>query len=264
VTSRVEKRASRPSLPTRRLFDLAGNPPTIEEAVRKIVSNLLNGIPVAPTQLEALQEPLHISEFCAEDVPFSGELRRHGKRLKIVYSVHLSESRRRFTIAHELGHALLEKTGRNCGQSGSEVERLCDMLAAEILMPRDVFLEKMGPALSISRIFELRNIFQVSLIAVALRCFELERASIFEVENEHVKWACGRVKKGPFQSLESGLHVNIHAALEQPNGNMEVYFDDQGTTRRGELEWSKISAGRTLFLLKDVGPSKFYDRARRA
>ncbi len=250
------KRASLPSPPVRRLLEMAGNPPTIEEAVRKIVNDLLKGVAVAPTQLEALREPLHISEFCAEDVPFSGELRRHGKLLKVVYSVHLSESRRRFTIAHELGHALLEKADRNCGQSGNEIERLCDMVAAEILMPREVFLDKLGPTLSIARIFQLRNIFQVSLFALALRCFEFERASIFEVEKTRVRWGCGRVKKGPLQNLESWLQINIQGALELPNSAMEVYFDDKGVMYRGELEWSKLSDDRTLFLLKRNGPDR--------
>jgi hypothetical protein len=250
VTPRSKKRGSGPNPAIRRLLELAGNPPTIQEAVRRIVAELLHGVAVAPTDLEALKEALNISEFSAEDVPFSGELRRQGKTLKVVYSIHLSENRRRFTIAHELGHALMEKAGRNCVQAGTDIERLCDMLATEILMPRNAFEERIGLTLTIDRIFELRSIFQVSLIAIAHRCFELERASVFEVENDHVSWASGLVRKVPFQRLDGGLQLNIKAALQAPKGTMEVYFNDSGGTRRGELEWSQISPRRTLFLLK--------------
>jgi Zn-dependent peptidase ImmA (M78 family) len=235
-------------------LELSGNPPTIDEAIRMIVAELLHGIPVAPTDLEALKETLNISEFSAEDVPFSGELRRQGKKLKVVYSIHLSENRRRFTIAHELGHALMKKAGQNRVQEGTEVERLCDMLATEILMPRNVFEERIGIALTIDRVFELRRIFQVSLIAIAHRCFELERASVFELDEDHVNWASGLVKKGPFQRLDGGLQLNIKAALQDTNGSMEVYFSDNGGTRRGELQWSQISPNRTLFLLKRSDP----------
>jgi hypothetical protein len=248
ATSKI--RASGPNPAARRLLELAGNPPTIDEAVRKIVAELLHGIRIAPTDLEALKESLNISEFSAEDVPFSGELRRQGKKLKVVYSIHLSENRRRFTIAHELGHALLKKAGWNYGQAGAEVERLCDKLATEILMPRNAFVEQIGVELTIDRIFELRSIFQVSLVAIAHRCFELERASVFEVENDQVRWASGLVRKGPFQHLDGGFQLNIKAALQAPKGNMEVYFNDSGGIRRGELVWSQISTKRTLFLLK--------------
>jgi hypothetical protein len=254
VTRSSKKRVSGPTPVARQLLELAGNPSTIDEAIRSIVAELLHGVHVAPTDLEALKEALNISEFSAEDVPFSGELRRQGKKLKVVYSIHLSDNRRRFTIAHELGHALMKKAGRNCVQEGTEIERLCDMLATEILMPRNVFEERIGLALTIDRIFELRRIFQVSLVAVAHRCFELERASVFELDEDHVSWASGIVKKGPFQRLDGGLQVNIKAALQDTNGSMEVYFSDNGGTRRGELQWSQISPKRTLFLLKRSDP----------
>ncbi len=250
VAQSARKTASARGVGAKRLLASAGNPSTIEEAIRLVVKDLLQDVTVAPTDLESLKYRLNIKEFCAEDVPFSGELRRNGKRLKIIYSIHLSEERRRFTIAHEMGHALLEKTGRNCPKSGSDIERLCDMLAAEILMPKDVFLEKIGCDLSIGRLFELKRIFRASLLAVAFRCFEFKGASVFEVENNNIRWGCGLVKKGPFRFLEGGLRLNIEDALLRRAGTMEVYFNDRGETYKGELEWSQMSLDRTLFMLK--------------
>jgi len=232
------------------LLKATGNPPTIDVAVGMLVSELLRDVSTAPTDLDALGSRLDIMDCRAENIPFSGELRRNGKRLEIVYSIHLSDERRRFTIAHEMGHALLERAGKRLPHSGTEVERLCDKFAAEILMPRDRFLETIGSTLTIERLFDLKRAFQVSLNAISLRCFELKRDSVFEVEKDSILWGSGIVKKGPVDLVESGIRLGIDSAAESERGNQEIYFNDKGNTHRGELEWSRRSRGRTLFILR--------------
>ena len=230
-----------------KLLDLAGRPRTIEEAVERIVGDLLKDVSIAPTDLGSLQPKLNISDIRAADVPFSGELRRHKKGLRIVYSVDLSGERRRFTIAHEMGHAIFERAGWDPRHSGPEVERLCDMLAAEILMPKLVFLERLGTYMSIKQLFELKQIFQVSLRAIAFRCFSLRKVSVFEFEDNEVKWGCGLVKKE--SEMEFGLGLAVRDAMQQSTGAMQVFYNERGDTHMGELSWSKISKNRTLFLL---------------
>jgi hypothetical protein len=251
VIQNGNRRRHREGTSERRLLQLAGNPSTIEEAVRIIVADLLKDTSAPPTDLESLKPKLNIADFSPEDIPFSGELRREGKHLKIVYSKHLTDDRRRFTIAHEIGHAIFERTGRNCPRSGAEIEKLCDMLAAEILMPKDAFLERAGSTVSLETLFELKKTFQVSLLAVAFRCFELKRASTFELDDDkHVRWGCGLVKSGSLRLADSGLQLAIEEALGQPSGVMEVFFIDMGVTQIGELEWSKKYRTGTLFLLR--------------
>jgi hypothetical protein len=251
VIQNGNRRRRREGTSERRLLQLAGNPSTIEEAVRIIVEGLLADTSTAPTDLESLKPKLNIANFCAEDIPFSGELRREGKQLKIIYSKHLSGDRRRFTIAHEMGHAIFERTGRNCPRSGVEIEKLCDMLAAEILMPKDAFLDRVGSTISLQTLFELKKTFEVSLSAVAFRCFELKRASTFELDEERrVKWGCGLIKPGSLRLANSGLQLAIEEALEHSSGTIEVFFSDLGETQVGELEWSKKYRNGTLFLLR--------------
>jgi len=150
-----------------------------------------------------------------------------------------------------MGHAIFERTGRNCPRSGAEIEKLCDMLAAEILMPKDAFLEKAGPTLTLESLFELKKTFQVSLLALAFHCFELKRASTFELDDEkQVRWGCGLIKSGSLRLADSGLQLAIEEALEQPSGVMEVFFIDMGATQIGALEWSKKYRTGTLFLLR--------------
>ena len=233
-----------------KLLQFTGNPQTIDDAIQLLVGDVLQGISVAPTDLDALRQRLSISECRSEDIPFSGELRRKGKERAIIYSMHLSRDRRRFTIAHEIGHALLERVGCPLPHTGMEVERLCDKFAAEILMPKPVFLDRLGDSLTIERLLDLKRSFQVSLVAIGYRCFTLQRFSVFEVENGTVAWGVGLVKKGPLHLVEPGLRLIIDKAEESETGNHELYFVDRGNTYRGEVEWSRQSHGRTLFLLR--------------
>lgn len=63
---------------------------------------------------------------------------------------HHYDARSRFTLAHEIGHVLLEQHPRLADQARRlpqpDLERACDRLAAELLMPRGWFCEEIGSA----------------------------------------------------------------------------------------------------------------------
>ena len=89
--------------------------------------------------------------------------------------------RQRFSFAHELGHLLLqksEKSGtalkyRGHGHSDEE-ERLCDQLAAEILMPRMAFYEDgWMEGWSLKSLRTLAAAYDTSLPATARRMVDL-------------------------------------------------------------------------------------------
>jgi len=55
---------------------------------------------------------------------------------KVIYiKSNLGEKRRRFTLAHELGHVAFYALAPELNQNVTEVERLCDIFAAELMMP---------------------------------------------------------------------------------------------------------------------------------
>ena len=106
----------------------------------------------------------------------------------IVVDEKSTETRRRYSIAHELAHLVvlrsmgLSTSGmsvpryrqRQDGHSDPEEERLCDQIAAEILMPADSFIEnagKFGPSLNSLR--NLANIYFTSITSTAIRFTEL-------------------------------------------------------------------------------------------
>ena len=87
--------------------------------------------------------------------------------------------RQRFTIAHELGHALLlERLGAQPEHLSGlqdpaiwpELERLCDLAAAELLVPLDEFLRAVGQVGCAPRAIErLAEGFRVSSEVILLR-----------------------------------------------------------------------------------------------
>ena len=89
------------------------------------------------------------------------------------------KGRRRFTIAHEIGHALLfpvagvPRGSSACGRS-AELERLCDIAATEFIMPAaqvgQYFARREA---SIENIVGMARDFDVSFHAAALRMVEL-------------------------------------------------------------------------------------------
>lgn len=93
-------------------------------------------------------------------------------------------TRQRFSIAHELGHLLLQQSGLEKSSSSETKhrdslnrnyeERLCDQIAAEILMPQDVFTGDGNEyGWSLGALDRLSNMYQTSIPATARRMIDL-------------------------------------------------------------------------------------------
>lgn len=81
-----------------------------------------------------------------------------------------SASRRRFDLAHELGHLLLHY-GREAG--GAEAEREADAFASALLLPREPFLAECPRRLDWMRLRQLKKRWGVSLAALVRRAYDL-------------------------------------------------------------------------------------------
>jgi hypothetical protein len=99
-----------------------------------------------------------------------------------------SASRKRFTLAHEIGHAIVFRSVglRNAALDSSQLrcksgtadereeERLCDIIAAELLMPRQQFAQVMDRiGVSASTIPEIAQLFGVSLQATCRKVAQI-------------------------------------------------------------------------------------------
>jgi IrrE N-terminal-like domain len=66
---------------------------------------------------------------------YDGQLRLENDRKVMVIKPGFGGKRSRFTIAHELGHAVFCTVAPELNQAAKGVERLCDIFAAELIMP---------------------------------------------------------------------------------------------------------------------------------
>jgi hypothetical protein len=146
--------------------------------------------------LEGLPRPADLPSLAANWGVVSVEHRQISSDAMLVpsaagYKVVLKEAtsagekvRQRFSFAHELGHLLLQRTGRGDGSESKAMhrgrgnsdgeERLCDKLAAEILMPRTAFVADASETRwSLGSLGSLARLYNTSVTATARRMVDL-------------------------------------------------------------------------------------------
>ena len=82
----------------------------------------------------------------------------------------ITGERQRFTLAHELGHLLLEP------HPGLDGEKAAHRFGSAFLMPAEVLWSEVGKhrtSISFGELFQLKQIFKVSVQAIAYRCKDL-------------------------------------------------------------------------------------------
>jgi Zn-dependent peptidase ImmA (M78 family) len=182
----------------------------IEPAVEKLCDRwrtkspetaIIWAIGAAFPQLNAVQPPINLAELAKKRNVVSVKTRKLSVDGSISllddggYVIELNEnlslSRRRFTFAHELGHTFfldltnevekrlrirVEDVNVEDSKHSSKEEFLCNLAAAEILMPFDVFSGKassLGPFAT--SILTLTRVFRTSLWSTSRRFVEASR-----------------------------------------------------------------------------------------
>ena len=113
-----------------------------------------------------------------EDMVIDGLLQRNDQ---CEFVVHLKKNapkyRKNFTLAHEISHTFFydllthPMSFRSNSSFDPEEERLCDLAAAELLMPCSVFKRDLlkNSDITPKTLLELSNLYEISLQAVAIR-----------------------------------------------------------------------------------------------
>ena len=103
-----------------------------------------------------------------------------GSGYKVILNSNSIAVRARFSWAHELGHIILQSGSlarpqfRGARPSHKEVEALCDKIAAEILMPEELFLHHMSQQEnSLAAVPKLSQVFDSSILSTAIRFTDL-------------------------------------------------------------------------------------------
>jgi Zn-dependent peptidase ImmA (M78 family) len=126
----------------------------------------------------ALAEFLKIPIAPNSDIPDARALPAGAGKIRIEYNPNRPKARTRYSVAHEIAHTFFpnaSQTVRNRVARGDyekdewELEMLCNIGAAELLMPTGSLTGVQNKPITIKEILELRRQFEVSTESVLLR-----------------------------------------------------------------------------------------------
>jgi Zn-dependent peptidase ImmA (M78 family) len=177
-------------------------------------------------------ELLGIRQIIQEDIgEASGMLLKYHDGPVIQVNSKHNNARQDFSIAHELGHLIVDGIMDNGANNEVEfrsasgfntIERLCNVAATELLMPEEVFnsyLEKIG--ISIGSVPILSNIFKVSLESTIIRISELSKISVLALCWKHLKTSKGECLRLAWSStsknVEDGYKYKPTKVIVGPN-----------------------------------------------
>jgi hypothetical protein len=220
-------------------------------AIRNVAGRLLQDVTSPPTDLDTVASRLHATVMSG-DIFGSGELRRTADGYEIVYAKDLAVARRRFTVAHELAHIALLQACPGAPTAGKEVERLCDLIAVELLMPLQVFEPSTPGHPNLGDIFALARRFQSSLVATAQRCTEVRSLTIFEVAMGKITWCFGGLRRSTALH-DTSLLEHAKRACDGHSGAAVLYLNDNPSLLPARLEYQPLGrSGRALCLLTPI------------
>lgn len=220
--------------------------PTSGPAIRKIVRDLIGTNTCVPVDLHAVAERLGVSDVICEPLPFDGLVLKENNNFIIKLNSGSPNLRRRFTLAHELGHVLLnhhtaasgDRTEISC--HSDEDEKLCNAAASEFLMPEELtrqFFSKR--AVSPASLCEFGSQFQVSLQAAAVRVRQIKITKVtFVLLKRRTPpyysqiWRVGSLRIDPVVFLPSAEGcfgesncASCRTSIETPTGQIIVAMD---------------------------------------
>ena len=108
-------------------------------------------------------------------------------RLLVEFNPNQPRGRRRYSVAHEIAHTLFPDVAENIRHRSAtapdredawQLELLCNIAAAEILMPVGSLPQDADTGSGIDQILSLRSKFDVSVEAIALRLVKLARRPV--------------------------------------------------------------------------------------
>jgi len=135
--------------------------------------------------LDALARKLGVTRIIEQRLPFEGGLfQLPDGELVIKLNSESSFVRKRFTLAHEIAHLLLNTVPahRSANRTDGDLERTCDLIAAELLIPTEGaadFISGLGSP-SPENLKAIASKYTVSLQTAAIR-----------VHNGLKLWKCG-------------------------------------------------------------------------
>jgi hypothetical protein len=190
----------------------------------EIVGGLLQDVAFPPTNVHVAAKIMCVDELNERRrLPFSGSLERAKAGYRVVYAAEQPPARKRFTIAHELGHAYLLARNLASGWTEREVEAFCDRFAAELLMPVQALEPMLRAEVTVAALGEISERFEVSLQVAASRISQLTSCIFFVVNSRELLWASS--DPGSYDSFRPCI---AERALAQRKSQRDRVWDSRG------------------------------------
>lgn len=149
--------------------ETTGRAHRVVQAARRLLDDC--AIERAPVDLVRLARHVGIGRIRELDIRLDGQLVERGDGdYEVILSRNAPHTRRRFTLAHEIGHILVaarENGSMSCGDGPTE--ELCNRVAAELLMPGRFVDAAVAADMDVSDFRRLATLFQCSLEATGWR-----------------------------------------------------------------------------------------------
>ena len=184
-----------------------------------------------------------------DDIPDARLVPSEHDKLVLEYNPMRPRGRLRFSIAHEVAHSLFADCAEHVRHRGGgsatafdnwQLEVLCNIGAAELLMPSGSFTQLAGERLSIQRVMDARKTFDVSVEACLIRLIKLARtpcAAFCASAHEDGKYEIDYV----IPAL--GWECPISVGFKLPKDSVVEDANAIGFTAVGQEEWG---SGNTL------------------
>jgi Zn-dependent peptidase ImmA (M78 family) len=182
ASNEMKERSPRSAWTNSSVRQLAGKGDPVEAVLNRVRSLILTAIdqgwsgpPFDPLALSTL---MGIRLVPRADIRDARTVPQNDTQLCIEYNPTRPRGRLRYSVAHEIGHTLFPDCAERIRNRSSyhdlqedewQLEVLCNIAAAEILMPIGTLEPKAADSLSIDRVLEMRQTFDVSTEAVLIR-----------------------------------------------------------------------------------------------
>jgi hypothetical protein len=237
-----------------------------KDVVRQLCERLLDEADVMPpVNVKLLASLRGIARVEERFQPWDGVLAPEKGHFVVGVRASDGVERQRFTVLHEAGHTLLpgfaEARQYRCEGPKTREEQLCDIAAAELLLPRRFFAAALCEAdPGLAGVEELAAVYEASLEATALRAVDLAPSRtmliVLRVGHKPSEW-------GREEECESKLRLSwAHAQGSWPYMPKHKSADDGSPFMRA-YEGEVIDEVGTLDGLGATGEERVMISARR-
>jgi hypothetical protein len=183
----------------------------IDQSIYDLFGNTLR----PPVDIDALAARVGVRSICEEELLEDGRLIQRNGAASIVIRRGLPLGRRRFTVAHELAHLLLLapevdtiRRRQPARSAQDDVERLCDQIAASIVLPHDWVQSRYGA--QPQRISTLRSVADAAGVSMAAALVRLQEVARWTRSLIRFRYVDGRWR----YASAAGVPVALHRVLE--------------------------------------------------